>query len=190
MAALNQSNAVRGALLQILTDELRYPGAGCVDQPFGPQGEAAAVLTLQFDMPDATGALGAQAAGAGMDMCAFFPRGHGVEYNQARVVYPAIGVFEAATDRRLQGAVVAEAQAARSRQLLALAEVVIQEQACADHPRGAQVRAMRQHEAHWFDDMRRLGQQDFALGQRFADQAEFVMFEIAQATVDQFAAGR
>ena len=42
---------------------------------------------------------------------------------------------------------------------------------------------MRQHEAHWFDDMRRLGQQDFALGQRFADQAEFVMFEIAQATV-------
>src|SRR5690606_10615339 len=35
----------------------------------------------------------------------------------------------------------------------------------------------------------RLGQQHFAFGQRFADQAELVMFEVAQPSVDQLAAG-
>jgi hypothetical protein len=68
--------------------------------------------------------------------------------------------------------------------------VVIQEQAGTDHPRRAQVRAVRQHEAHRLDDVRGLGQQHFALGQGFAHQAEFVMFEVAQAAVDQLAAGR
>ena len=32
-------------------------------------------------------------------------------------------------------------------------------------------------------------QQHFALGQRFADQAEFVVFKVAQAAVDKFGAG-
>ncbi|MNY48737.1 hypothetical protein D3C86_1840930 [compost metagenome] len=51
------------------------------------------------------------------------------------------------------------------------------------------MRTVRQHEAHLLDDVWRLGQQYFALGQGLAHQAEFVMFEIAQATVDQLAAG-
>ncbi len=37
--------------------------------------------------------------------------------------------------------------------------------------------------------MRRLGQQHFALGQRFANQAQLVVFEIAQPAVHQLAAG-
>ncbi|MNJ71260.1 hypothetical protein D3C77_677810 [compost metagenome] len=52
------------------------------------------------------------------------------------------------------------------------------------------MRLVRQHEAHRLDDMRRLGQQHFAFCQRFAHQAELVVLQIAQATVDQLAAGR
>ncbi len=48
---------------------------------------------------------------------------------------------------------------------------------------------MWQHEAHRLDQVWRLGQQHFAFGQRFADQAELVMFEVAQPSVDQLAAG-
>src|SRR5690606_39766183 len=75
-------------------------------------------------------------------------------------------------------------QAARGGELPAFAEVVVEEQAGPDHPRGAQVRPMWQHEAHRLDQVWRLGQQHFAFGQRFADQAELVMFEVAQPSVE------
>ncbi len=39
------------------------------------------------------------------------------------------------------------------------------------------------------DDVRSLGQQYLSLGEGFADQAEFVVFQVAQAAVDQLAAG-
>ncbi len=189
MAALDQANAVRRALLQVIVDELRHPGAGGVDQRLGAQGETGAVFALQLDVPDAAGTPGAQALGAGVDVRAFLAGGHGVEHHQSRVVDPAVGIFESAPDRRLQRAIVAKAQAARGGELPALAEVVVEEQAGPDHPRGAQVRPMWQHEAHRLDQVRRLGQQHFAFGQRFADQAELVMFEVAQPSVDQLAAG-
>ena len=124
-----------------------------------------------------------------MDVCAFFAGGHGIEYHQAGVIDPAVGIFEAFGDFAFQRAVGAEFEAFRTRELFALAQVVIQEQACADHPRRPQVWAVRQHEAHLLDDVRGLGQQHFAFGQGFAHQAEFVMFEVTQATVDQLAAG-
>src|SRR3546814_7119325 len=57
----------------------------------------------------------------------------------------AVGVFEAAGDGWLQGALTAETQAPRSRQLLAHAQVVVEEQAGADHPRRAQVRRSEEH---------------------------------------------
>lgn len=66
--------------------------------------------------------------------------------------------------------------------------MVIEEQTGADHPRRAQVRAVRQHEAHRFDDMRRLGQQHLALGQCLADQSEFVVFQITQPAMNELAA--
>jgi len=47
-----------------------------------------------------------------------------------------------------------------------------------------------QHETHWLDDVRRLGQQDFALGQGFAHQAELVVLQVAQTTMDELAARR
>ncbi len=124
-------------------------------------------------------------------ICApFFPGGHGVEYYQSRIVDPAVGIFETFGDLAFQCTVGTELQAFRAGELLTLAQVIVEEQAGADHPGRAQMRAVRQHEAHLLDDVRGLGQQHFALGQRFAHQTEFIMFEVAQATVDQLAAGR
>ena len=51
------------------------------------------------------------------------------------------------------------------------------------------MRAMGQAEAHRNSQMRGHLQQYFAFGQCFTDQAEFVVFQVAQATVDQFGAG-
>ncbi|VVO24460.1 hypothetical protein PS704_04491 [Pseudomonas fluorescens] len=141
-------------------------------------------------MPQALGATSADAAGLSVDMGAVFAGGHGVQDHQARIVDPAIGVFEAFGDFAFQRAVRAELQAFRTFEFFPFAKVVIKEQPGANHPCRTQVRTVRQDEAHLFDDVRRLGQQHFALGEGFADQAEFVMFEVAQATVDQFAAGR
>lgn len=72
----------------------------------------------------------------------------------------------------------------------ALAEVVVEEQAGADHPGRAQVRSVGQHETQWPNDVWRLGQRYLALGQRLAHQTQFVMLEVAQPAMYQLAAGR
>jgi hypothetical protein len=46
------------------------------------------------------------------------------------------------------------------------------------------------HEAHGVNDVRCGAKQHFALSQRFGNQAEFVMLEVAQSAVDQLAARR
>src|SRR6185436_13009428 len=52
------------------------------------------------------------------------------------------------------------------------------------------MRFVRQHELQRLDDVRRQLKQYLALGQRFGDQAKFVVLEIAQAAVDQLGAPR
>lgn len=190
VAALDQADTVGRLLFQVVLDEARYPGAGCVHQGAGADRIQAAVAALQVQVPESLAATGADAAGAGMDVGAVLAGGDRVEHHQARIVHRAVGVLEATADLGLQRAAAGEAQAARGGQLLALAEVIVEEQAGTDHPGRAQVRTVRQDEAQRLDDVRRLGQQDLALGQGFADQAEFVVFEVAQAAVDQLAAGR
>ncbi|MOA57562.1 hypothetical protein D3C78_1817650 [compost metagenome] len=64
--------------------------------------------------------------------------------------------------------------------------MIVQEQADADHPGRAQMGLMRQAETHWEGDVRCQFQQHFTFGQRFADQTKLVVFQVAQATVDQF----
>ncbi len=68
--------------------------------------------------------------------------------------------------------------------------MIVEEKPEADEPRGPVLRGMRQHEAHRPDDMRGGGEQDFALDQRLAHQAEFVIFEIAQAAMDELPRAR
>ena len=189
VAALDQADAVRRIELEVVLDEAGHPRAGGVDQRAGMDRLEAAVGVLQFYLPQALYTFGAQAAGAGVDVCAQLTGRHGVEYYQAGVIDSAVGVFEAAGDCRLQRVARAEAQATRGAQALALAQVVVEEQAGADHPCRAQVRAVRKHEAHRFDDVRGLGQQHFAFSQGLAYEAKLVVLQVAQATVNQFAAG-
>ena len=49
---------------------------------------------------------------------------------------------------------------------------------------------MGQNKAQRPNDMGRIIQQHFAFGQGFADQTKFIMFEIAQSTMDQLGTGR
>jgi hypothetical protein len=49
---------------------------------------------------------------------------------------------------------------------------------------------MGHHETQRPGDVGRNAQQHFTLGQRFAHQPEFVMFQVAQAAMDQLGAGR
>ncbi|MNV26608.1 hypothetical protein D3C71_1177330 [compost metagenome] len=190
VAALDQADAVRRFHLQVIANEPGDPWPGRIDQCLGADRKQAAIGALQVQVPQALGATCADAAGLGVNVGAFFPGGHGVQHHQAGVVDPAVGVFEALGDFAFERAVGAELQAFRTLQLLALAQVVIEEQTGADHPCRAQVRAVRQHETHLLDDVRSLGQQHFTFGQGFTHQAEFVMFEVAQAAVNQLAAGR
>ena len=85
---------------------------------------------------------------------------------------------------------VRKVERARAGQPLAAAEMVVEEQAEADQPGRALLRAVRQHEAHRPDDVRGRGQQHLALDQRLAHQPELVVLEIAQAAMHQLAAAR
>ena len=118
---------------------------------------------------------------------------HGGEHDEARVVHPGVRVDEALRVARLErraGRVPAQVDAGRARQAPPPREVVVEEQADADHPGGTQVRVVRQHEAQRPADVRRRGEHDLALAQRLAHQREVVELEVAQAAVDQLGAGR
>ena len=83
--------------------------------------------------------------------------------------------------------VAAQVQGTRTGQFLATPEVVIEEQAQPHEPSGPVIGRMGQDKAHRPDDMGRSVHQNLALDQRLADQTELVVFQIAQATVDQLA---
>src|SRR6266498_373236 len=52
------------------------------------------------------------------------------------------------------------------------------------------MRLVRQDELQRCNDVRRSAQQDLALGERFGDQPEFVIFEVAQSAVNELGAPR
>ena len=69
-------------------------------------------------------------------------------------------------------------------------EVIVEEQAGADHPGRPQMRHVRHHEAQRPHDVRRGAQQHLALLQRLAHQGELAVLQIAQPAVDQLACWR
>ena len=118
---------------------------------------------------------------------------HRVADDETRVVDARVRVGEAAVEAGLQtGAVarVVEIDAERLRQRHSAAEMVVQEETRANHPCRPQMRLVRQHEQQRLDDVRRGAQQHLALRQRFADEPEFVVLEVAQPAVDQLRAPR
>src|ERR1700682_611137 len=121
--------------------------------------------------------------GVSANVRAFFAGGDGIEYDQACVVYARIGIDKAAVERVLQARAPfagGKLDAEGRRQALAAAEMVIQKQSCAYHPRGPQMRFVRQHELQGRDDMRRGAKKDFALGKCLGHEPEFVVLEVAQ----------
>ena len=68
--------------------------------------------------------------------------------------------------------------------------MVVKEEPQPQHPARAQMGLVRQHEAQRPGEVRGLGEQHLALLQRLAHQPELVMFEVAQAAMDQLGRGR
>ena len=131
--------------------------------------------------------------GAGQDLGAARAGVERVEDDQPRIVDPAVGVLEGLAVLGLERPafrIAAQVEGAGRRQQLAAAQMVVEEQAEPDEPGRAHLRHVRQHEAHRPDDVRRGAQQHLALDQRLAHQPELVVFEVAQAAMDQLAAAR
>ncbi len=78
-----------------------------------------------------------------------------------------------------------EIDRSRRRQQLSAAEVIVEKQPEPQQPGGPQLPMMRKDEAQRLDDVRRHPPQHLALDQRLADQAKLIIFEVAQAAVDQ-----
>ena len=111
-----------------------------------------------------------------------------VQHNQACVVHPAIGIFEAVCILRPQrrtGGIAVQIDCSRRRQQPAPAQVVIQKQPKPDQPPRAQPGMVRQHETQRANDVRGGPQQHLPLGQRLPHKAECVVFQIAQPAMDQ-----
>src|SRR2546430_5823975 len=68
--------------------------------------------------------------------------------------------------------------------------MIVEEEPRADHPRGPQVRLVRQHEFERPDDVRRDPEERFALGERLGDEAELEILQVAKSTVDDLGGSR
>ena len=187
VAAFDQADTVRRFQFQAVIKQLLNPRASGVDQAFRLPGKGFAGIDIfRFNLPQATFTPGTGYTGAGADFTATLHHFLRIQYYHAGIIDPAVRIFESARNFRLQGRIRAKPQTFTAWQAGTLAEMVIHEQTGADHPRRTQVRTVRQTEAHRERQMRGHFQQDFALGQCFTDQTEFVMFKVAQAAVNQF----
>ena len=161
---------------------------GVDDQPRLDLFDLSLPQIFDADRPMAIFAARADDLRAGADHGAAIGRVAGVQHHQTRIVDPAVRIFESLRKQRLQrlaGRIAAHVERPGRRQQLAAADVVVEEQAEPDQPGRAQALGVRQHETHRPDDVRRVLPQNLALHQRFAHQPELVIFEIAQAAMDE-----
>src|SRR5689334_8363649 len=117
----------------------------------------------------------------------------GVENNQARIVDPTVGIFESEAIARLQGlpgGIAGEVERFGRRQDATTTEMVVEEQAETEQPARPEALVVRQHETKRPDDVRGCLEQHLALGERFVHQTKLVIFEIAQAAVNELGRGR
>ena len=193
VAALDQPQRLGARHVRMLAQELRGPWAGGIDQRARRDLSPFAARVVERDLPLAGGASRIHAAPAREHRGTALGRVDGVQRHQARVVDPAVRIDEALGEAWLQrgtGSVATQVDGARRRQHLAARQVVVQEQACADHPHRAHARVVRHHEAQRPHDVRRTAQQHLALGKRLAHQRELTVLQIAQAAMDQLGARR
>ncbi len=192
VAALDQAQPVAIAAAGRVGHFAR-PWSGRVDDSARLHFDAAVVFAVQRSVPALALLLHGHALGAGEDGGAPFAGVQRIEHHEAGIVDPAVGIDEAlavvALERRAR-LMSAQRDTGRRRQELAVRQVIVQEQAGPYHPRRTLAGVVRHDKAQRAHDVRRGAQQHFALLQGFAHQLEFVVFEIAQAAVNQLGAGR
>ena len=205
---------IAGVLPDNALDDGFRPGAGRIDQHAGTHLPLRGAVA-QCDHPAAGLAARADNARARHDGGAVPHRIAGVQDDKARILDPAIGIFEGPAKFRLQrgaGRIRAKIQCLRSRQQFAAAKMVIEEQPQPDQPgrpaplqpghdggdetryRGAAFKphsgGIGQDKAHRPRDMRHRTEQGFAFDQRLADKSELKKFQIAQTAMKQLCRGR
>lgn len=195
MAALDEADMMGFVLAEGGTNDMVDPGTGGIDQHAGLMAVIAAGDRIGgLDMPQALLAPCRHDFGARHDGRPLVGGVAGVQHHHPGIVDPAVGIFEGLGKQRLQrlaGRIAAHVEHRGRRQQLAAAKVVVEEEAEPDQPgRTDAALVIGQHEAQRPDDVRRHRPEDFALHQRFAHQAEFVMLEITQAAMDQLGGAR
>ena len=83
-----------------------------------------------------------------------------------------------------------EVDASRRRKDVAAAEMVVKKEAEPDDRPRPQSPVVREDKPQGPDDVRCGGEQDLTLDQRFADEPELVMLEIAQSAMNELGRGR
>ena len=168
--------------------DLRDPRAGRIDDRLGRDHFAPPGARLRGQLPETVDAGCIDDARAGPDRGAPVGRIAGVEDDEARIVNPAVGIFEAALENRLQGGsrrIACQVEHPRGGQALSPADIVVEEKPKAQEPLRAQADMVGQHEAQGPHDVRREAPDHLALEQGLAHEAELVVLEIAQSAVDQ-----
>ena len=193
VAAADHARMVPGGCRRTAVEELRDPRTRCIHHEPCPEDSLATVGGAQRRDPIRPVSLQTGASCARQHLGTTLERIDGIGHDQSRIVDPAIGVFETRAVTRVEclaGGMTAQVDRLRRRQVLPRRKVVVQEEASADHPRGSQVRVVRQHEPQRPREMRRRREHHLAFLQRLPHQAEVVVLEVAQSTVDQFRARR
>ena len=191
MAALDQPDPAIAPRPMGTADDVGDPGARRIHQCAGADGarparrldrrDPAIALALCIDQPRAR-----------RDRRAPLRRVDRVEHDEAAVLDPAVRINESlALSRRKPVAQrrTLQRDRARARQLLATAQMVIEEQAQPHHPGGPRRLGLGQDEGQRPDDVRRHVQQPLALDQRLSHQPELAIFQIAQTAMDQLGRG-
>ena len=171
------------------------PWPGGVDQNprvYGLRLSAVAAVKRR-QMPDIADTLRSDRLGAGPHNRAAIGRIARIKDDKAGIIDPAIRILEA--ERITSGLersarnVLCQIESRCRRQQFASAEVVIQEKSKAKEPRRPKAFMIGQDKTQRPDDVRRDPPQHFALSQRFMHQAEFQVFEVAQAAVNKLRGG-
>ena len=193
VAALDEPDGFFVTHAEQVVQHAAGPGTGGVhERTRRDHGAGTVVQVFQFGVPEPALTPRFHHACARADGGAALGGVPGIQGNEPRIFHPGVGINKAAGDTRFQRGAERKARefdAGGGRQAALAGKVVIQEQADPDHPGRADGVLMRQHEAQRPDDVRRDANQALALLQRFAHEAEIIVFQVAQAAMDQLGGG-
>ena len=195
MATLHQTDIVQLPVAFHALQNLVGPWSGGIDQKAGMHGLTPAGFGIfQCDRPALPVAACGNDFGSGADLRATISGIAGGERHKTCVIHPAIRIFKSLGEKRLQrfsGLIGTHIERMRGRQFFAPTQMIVKKQAKSQQPgRTHTTLVIRQHETHRMDDMGCIGPQHLALHQRLTHQPEFIMFQIAQAAMNELGGAR